>query len=385
MSMLDEALREEASSRRDRSFVGRIKDIIPWKGDSLRELIRKTVFIVAVGVLAKSAYDAYIYNFGSKDMINDQQYISDLFNNPEAAETTAPDVEDAPNVTVNEDENADVPATDNPAQEETPVNPEDLKYPAGMMPNFRPIYDINPDVVGYISIDGIYIDDSLPEDERELAINYAVVQGEDNDYYLSHDIYKKEKDYGALYIDHRATVAGENRSSNVTIYGHDMKTGYYFGSLDAYKKGATFVSEHRIVDFSTLYEREKYIIFGCFLVSVHEEDDNQPIFRYHNCVEFNTPEDFDYWYANVMYRNYYKTDIDCDINDEYLTLSTCSNEIYDSRFVIVARKLRDGEDPSVYEYKANPRAHKPAKLYTAYGNVAPVDDGPDYQIYQPEE
>lgn len=384
MSMLDEARREEASSSRDRSFMGRVKDIIPWKGDDIRELVRKTVFIIAVCVLAKSAYDAYIYNFGSKDMINDQQYISDLFNNPDTVQTTAPETDIQPDI---KDENVDGDDTVEPGPQEDSGSiqtEEDLKYPAGMLVNFRPIYDINPDVAGYISIDGIYIDDSLPEDQRELAINYAVVQADDNDYYLSHDIYQKEKDYGALYIDYRATVAGENRSSNVTIYGHDMKTGYYFGSLDAYKKGATFVSEHRIVDFSTLYEHEKYIVFACFLVSVHEEDDNQPIFRYHNCVDFNTDADFDYWYKNVMYRNYYNTNIDCNIDDEYLTLSTCSNEIYDSRFVIVTRKLRDGEDPSVYEYSANPKAHKPAKLYTAYGNVAPVDDGPDYEIYQPE-
>ncbi len=382
MSMLDEARREAAANSRDRSFMGRLKDIVPWKGDDLRELIRKSVFIVAVCVLAKSGYDAYIYNFGSKDMINDQQYISNLFNNPDSANT---DSADKPQENTPAPDSGETAAPENPGAQDVPAQTvTESKYPEGMMANFQPIYDINPDVVGYISIDGIYIDDSKPEDERELAINYAVVQSDDNDYYLSHDIYRQEKDYGALYIDYRATVAGENRSSNVTIYGHDMKTGYYFGSLDAYKKGASFVSEHRIVDFSTLYEREKYVIFAAFLVSVHEEDDNQPIFRYHNCVEFNNDAEFDYWYKNVMYRNYYKTDIDCNIDDEYLTLSTCSNEIYDSRFVIVARKVREGEDPSVYEYRSNPRAHKPAKLYTAYGNEAPVDDGPDYEVYKPE-
>ena len=82
-----------------------------------------------------------------------------------------------------------------------------------------------------------------------------------------------------------------------------------------------------------------------------------------------------------MYRNYYITDIPCSMDDEYITLSTCSTEIYDSRFVVVARKVRDGEDPSVYNYYSNPDARKPAAFYEAYGMEVPDDDGPNYQYY----
>ncbi len=367
MSMLNEARRGSLTDDRDRSLKGRIKDIIPWKGDSLKEIIRKTVFIAAICVLAYSAYDAYIYNFGSKTMINDQKDLVDMFNNPQTTTPANPDSPAPP--TGNDGQSGDSSATE-------PVS----KYPAGMLSNFEPLYDINPDIVGWISIDGIYLDDT-----DELAINYPIVQTDDNDYYLHYDFFGTEQDYGALYADYRAQVGGENRSSNVTIYGHNMKTEYYFHHLRDYNRiSPTFVSEHRTVDFSTLYEREKYIIFACFLVSVHEEDDNQPIFRYHNAVEFNDMSSFDYWYKNVMYRNYYKTDIDCDINDKYLTLSTCSYDITDARFVVVARKLREGEDPNDFTYKSNSKRHMPAKWYQAYGYDVPHDDGPDYEYYIPE-
>lgn len=83
-----------------------------------------------------------------------------------------------------------------------------------------------------------------------------------------------------------------------------------------------------------------------------------------------------------MYRSYYTSDIPCSINDEYLTLSTCSTEIYDSRFVVVARKLRDGEDASQYTYYSNPDARKPAAFYKAYGMKVPDDKGPDYDYYK---
>ena len=371
--MLDEARREAFYEERDRSLLGRIKEIIPWKGDDIREIARKIVFIGAVGVLIYSAYDAYIYNFGSKTMINDQQNLADMFGSPAVTDTVQPGNDDA--LMTSEQPNGSQPEQ-NP-NESQPVS----KYPVRMLSNFEQLYDINPDIVGWISIPGIYLSDT----DGTLAINYPVVQTGDNDYYLTHDFFGVEQDYGALYIDYRANAAGENRSSNVTIYGHNMKTEYYLHHLRDYNRlSPTFVSEHRIVDFSTLYENEKYIIIGAFLVSVNEEDDNQPLFRYHNCVEFKDLSSFDYWYKNVMYRNYWKTDIECTADDEYLTLSTCSFDISDSRFVVVARKLREGEDPDVYTYSSNNKRHMPEKWYKANGYDVPHDSGPDYEFYIPE-
>lgn len=373
MSMLNEAKRGSLVDDRDRSLKGRIKEIIPWKGDDIREIIRKIVFIGAVAFLIYWCYTAYIYNFGSKSMIDDQKYLAELLDKASSDE--------------NGDSDTPKPATPvvNPNSGEQSGGDGDetaVKEPAVMMKKYEELYKLNHDLVGWISIDGIYLGDS----DDELAINYPVVRTSDNDYYLEHDFFGEEKDYGALFVDYRAKVGGdEGRSSNVTIYGHNMKTEYYFHHLRDYNRiSPSFVSEHRLVNFSSLYNDDQYIIFACFYVSVLEEDDNQPLFSYHNCVEFNDLSQFDYWYKNVLYRNYYITDIDCDINDEYLTLSTCAFEIGDSRFVVVARKLREGEDPSVYTYESNSKRHMPRKWYDAYGNKVPVDDGPDYEYYIPE-
>ena len=388
MSMLNEARRGSITDDRDRSFMGRVREIVPWKGDDIKEIIRKLVYITAIGVLVYSAYDAYIFKFGSKSMIDDQHMLSELYNNPtsstaedqtpsaQPAVSTAPDSPDSPVVSEN-----------NPASPDTEAKQPVSKYPAGMLPNFEKLYDINPDIVGWIRIDGLYVDEDAPEDKLELAVDYPVFQGEDNDFYLEHDFSKAEANYGSIYADYRATVAGENRSDNVTLYGHDMASGRYFAKLHEYNKksSASFVREHRLVNFSTLFEQDQYIIFACYLVSVNEKDDNQPIFRYHNVIDFGGDlAKFDYWYKNVMYRNYYITDIDCDINDQYLSLSTCAYEMSDTRFVVVARKLREGEDPSVYSYRTNPKKHLPEKYYTAFGLEMPKDDGPDYEYYIPE-
>lgn len=372
MSMLNEARRGSLVDDRDRSLKGRIKEIVPWKGDDIREIIRKIVFIGAVAFLIYWCFYAYVYNVGSKSMIDDQKYLADLLDKATA------DADNDSNST-----QTDTPATV-PNNGDQPGNngddQTDHKEPAVMMKKFEGLYDLNSDLVGWVSIDGIYLDDG------SLAINYPVVQADDNDYYLENDFFGQKKDYGSLFADYRARVGGDNgRSSVVTIYGHNMKAEAYFHHLRDYnRQSASFVSDHRLVNFSSLYSDEQYIIFACFYVSVNEEDDNQPLFQYHNFIDFSDISQFDYWYKNVMYRNYYLTDIECDINDEYLVLSTCAFEIGDSRFVVVARKLRDGEDPNEYTYESNSKRHMPKKWYTANGMKVPEDDGPDYEYYIPQ-
>ena len=48
MSMLNEARRGTLTDDRDRSFMGRLKELLPWKGDDTKEIMRKLVYIVAV-------------------------------------------------------------------------------------------------------------------------------------------------------------------------------------------------------------------------------------------------------------------------------------------------------------------------------------------------
>ncbi len=372
MSMLNE-VRPSTSAPRDRSFKGRIKDLLPWKGDSVKEIVRKVVYISAVAVLIFSGYSAIEYKFGSTEMWEDNNYLSDLYHN-----SSQTPIDDIANSGDNSQQSVDTSDNGQGASNDTTVNQEDSKYPAGMLDKFKPLYDINPDIIGWLTIDG------LTNENGENYIDYPVMQTTDNDYYLNHDFLGEEKPYGALFADYHVKITADSGPRNTVIYGHNMGAGTYFSHLHDYKKRASFVSEHRLITYSTLYEENQYIIIGCFLTGIREDQDNIPLFRYHLIFDFEDMSDFDYWYQNVLYRNYYITDIDCTMEDEYITLSTCSTEIYDSRFVVVARKLREGEDPSVYNYYSNPDARKPAAFYEAYGMDVPDDDGPDYQYYAAE-
>ena len=71
------------------------------------------------------------------------------------------------------------------------------------------------------------------------------------------------------------------------------------------------------------------------------------IFDYHNYIELDSKDKYNDFIDNIMLRTQIITDVDVQYGDEFLTLSTCSNEFEPSRFVIFARRTRDGEDTAV--------------------------------------
>ncbi|MCD7732378.1 MAG: class B sortase [Oscillospiraceae bacterium] len=370
MSMLNEVRPAEAQER-DRSFKGRIKELLPWKGDSIKEIIRKVVYLGSVCALIYCGYTVYVYEFGTSDMYENQEYLSNLYHSSDTTEET-----ESTDDTLTSDVTVDV-TDDTSTDSDTTATVS--KYPAGMLSSFEAIYDINPDVVGWLSID------TLTDSDGNAYIDYPVMQTTDNDYYLTHDVFGSEATYGALFVDYNEEITAEGNSQNIIIYGHSMASGTYFRHLLDYKESVSTVSNNRVITFSTLYEENQYIVVACFIIGIYDYQDDNPLFAYHTIYDFDTIEDFDYWYQNILYRNYYTTDIECTMDDEYITLSTCSYEISDLRCVIVARKLHDGEDPSVYTYKSNPNARKPAAYYIAYGMSVPDDDGPDNQYYTEDD
>ena len=381
MSMLNEARRGTLTDDRDRSFMGRVKELLPWKGDDKKEIFRKIFFMAAMVFLCYTVYDAIVFELGSSTMHEDTDFLTNLY---EQGDSMPNEEENSVNTPSDDSDNSVVPPIDDggdpsDSTENNNEVTEQSPYPAGMLPKFKALYDINPDIVGWINIPG------LSDNSGSDYINYPVMQTTDNDYYLNHDFFKNEADYGALFADHHVQITNNSTPHNTIIYGHNMGAGTFFSHLHDYKKRASFVKEHNVITYSTLWEENDYVIIGCFLTGVRDSQDNVPMFRYHYCFDFDDLAEFDYWYKNVLYRNYYITNIECSIADEYITLSTCSTEFYDSRFVVVARKLREGEDPTAYTYVANPNVHKPAIYYEAYGLDVPKDNGPDYEYYVPKD
>lgn len=87
--------------------------------------------------------------------------------------------------------------------------------------DFEKLRKVNEDVIGWI-----YIEDT--------DISYPILKGEDNNQYLFQSYEKKYVVAGSIFIDSRCSEDfGDERT---VVYGHNMKNGSMFGTLDRYEK-----------------------------------------------------------------------------------------------------------------------------------------------------
>lgn len=190
-----------------------------------------------------------------------------------------------------------------------------------VLPEYVSLYGQYPDLVGWIRIEGTQVD--LP-----------VVQAADNDYYLHRSIDGAEDVNGTLFMDCRADAFAP--SSNLIIYGHNMKSGAMFGELKKYLE-EPFLSEHDMINFDTVYEKQTYQIIAVCLSAVGAGTEGN--YRYYNFIESESDEDFEIFIENVRNCAVYDRTGDVMASDRLLTLSTCNSYVEDGRLFIVAKKI----------------------------------------------
>ena len=112
------------------------------------------------------------------------------------------------------------------------------------------------------------------------------------------------------------------------------------GSLRKYRSGPEFYDEHPFIRLSSNYRDYDYVVFA-FLVTSGSYYDTD--FRYWNMEDLDTEEEFNF-YIDCCKRSWgLDTGIDVKFGDKLLTLSTCYSEVENARFLVVARRLREGE------------------------------------------
>ena len=292
-------------------FYRLARGIIPWKGDNAGLIIRKIVFIVAFIVFLATAIPLLA---DILSMYKDEQVSKDISKMYQLDDTDVPE------------------------------NNKDI------LPSFKKLLEINPDTVGYIKIDGTLVD-------------YPVVKGTDNDYYLTHDFYKNESRSGTVMMDYRNKVTADGHSGNLVLYGHKMAVGTFFAPLNEYwrtmydsydEPSKSFYKEHPVIRFDTLYEQAEWKVFGFGLFNVAES--RGEVYEYNQKLDFTSEDDFNDYIINIMDRSDIFTDVDLKYGDDILTLSTCCWPYEGSgdtvRLAIFARKIRKGESDSVDVEKA---------------------------------
>lgn len=204
-----------------------------------------------------------------------------------------------------------------------------------ILPGAQEMLKINPDTVGYICIDGTEID-------------FPVVQTNDNATYLKTAFDGSSNKAGTVFLDYRNTLNSNDRSDNLILYGHNQKDRTMFGSLKDYKKNLEHYCDHPTIVFNSNYESDTYKIFAYFVTAVNADQTSDGyIFDYHNYIDLSDRARYDSFVSEIYKRSQIVTSVDVQYGDEFLTLSTCSNEFEPSRFVVFARKCRDNEDSYV--------------------------------------
>ena len=175
----------------------------------------------------------------------------------------------------------------------------------------------NPDIVGRITIEG-------------CDIAYLVTQTTDNKTYLSVGYDRQESRGGAIFLDYRCDIEADPLCGHYILYGHNMKNGSMFHNLMEYKD-ADFFSANRIFRFDTLYEDYEWEIFSAYVTDTD---------FYYIQTDFRNDEEWLAFLHTIQQKSKFGTDVQLTADDVVLTLSTCTYEFDDARFVIHARLIK---------------------------------------------
>ena len=306
--------------------------LLPWRGDSLFEVLRKFIFIAASVVLV-----VCVIYFGS--------YFHDMWVNSQNA------------------------AVMRDLRGRYVVEP-DAPTPPSMWETLR---ERNPNVIGWMRIPGTQTDN-------------VVLQTDDNDFYLHRTIDGESNRAGELFVDYNNVITDGYQSQNVTIYGHNMRNGSMFGGLRYMyptnnRNFVEFIRENNLIHFDTVYGDAIYKIFAVMIVNVFPAQDNgnEP-FNY-RIQSFADQPSFLEWVNQVRRRSFIDSPVDVQEYDRIINLSTCAYDFHEARLVVFARQVREGESVEVDSaaITRNNQVLLPAAWYARHGGRPPVFEDDAYR------
>ena len=178
-------------------------------------------------------------------------------------------------------------------------------------------HDINPDYIGWLYMEGTLID-------------YPVMYSPDDpEYYSRRTIYGVDSRGGTPFIGPGATIDDDC----FYIYGHNMSSGLFFGTLNYYME-EDFGLSHPTFTFETLTERRTYEIFAVLKTMVYYSG-----FRYYAYGGSLSEDEFDELVTNSLEQSMYDFGVRPEYGEQILILSTCSYHISTGRFAVLARRI----------------------------------------------
>lgn len=174
--------------------------------------------------------------------------------------------------------------------------------------------ELNPDTIGYLKIEGTKID-------------YPVVQGADNDYYLNYTFDHIKATRGSIFLDANVVYDPSDLPRHMLIHGHHMRNGTMFQNIAKFKE-EKFFYDHPFVLFETLYQDTVWQVFSVYVCNATE----------YVPMAFKDDEAYVAYLQKTADRSMYPVDVSLAAGDIIMTLNTCSYE-FKGAHTLVAAKL----------------------------------------------
>ena len=173
--------------------------------------------------------------------------------------------------------------------------------------------DINGDVYGWIRIKGTVID-------------YVIMQGADNDYYLKHTISGAYNEAGSIFADFRLSKTHRD-NYNAIFYGHNMTDGSMFRALrNWYEDYATRDAAAETMEIEII-TREGVYIYEPF--AAYRE-----VGAHFITASFADEKDYLAFLKEIQGKSVLRRRPSYDANSRICTLVTCTNAMEGERYVL---------------------------------------------------
>ena len=159
--------------------------------------------------------------------------------------------------------------------------------------------------------------------EEGTGIDYPVVQGPNNEYYLNRLANGKNNKLGAIFLD--STAQPDFSSPVSVIYGHEMKGGQMFGNLSYYR------SQEFYDNYPTFTLFTETATFTIDLIGSYLEDGQTGSYP----STFENEKDFLSYLEKVRNKSFFQGKAKVEYKDKIIILSTCAYDFYDARLAVV--------------------------------------------------
>lgn len=194
-----------------------------------------------------------------------------------------------------------------PDETEAPTEPVET---APIYVDFEKLKQQNEDIIGWIYSEG-------------TVINYPIIQGEDNQYYLRRSHTGEYNSNGCIFMDFRNLP--DFTDHNNIIYGHNITTGVMFASLKNYTEQSYF-EEHPVVWILTPDKAFRVDLFAGLVTP--SDSETYELFSYtedlHERLEYA-----------ISQSTFDAGEIDISAIEHVVTLSTCTYEYATARYVVI--------------------------------------------------